>query len=59
MGIVERVENYIGKDETTDEQADEICSALERLVSVDQMGERYKVLAIAAKKEGLFPPPGF
>ncbi|EED95661.1 predicted protein [Thalassiosira pseudonana CCMP1335] len=60
MGIVERVERYIEDDDTTDEQAYELFSALERLVGSDEMGERYKVLAIAAaKKDGLFPPPGF
>ncbi|KAL7521728.1 hypothetical protein ACHAWX_006403 [Stephanocyclus meneghinianus] len=59
MGIVERVERYIEDEKTTDDQAYELYSALERLVGSDQMGERYKVLAIAPKKEGLFPPPGF
>lgn len=60
MGIVERVERYIEDDDTTDEQAYELFSALERLVGSDEMGERYKVLAIAAaKKDDLFPPPGF
>ena len=59
MGIVERVERYIEDDATTDDQAYELYSAFERLVASDQMGERYKVLAIAPKKEGVFPPPGF
>ena len=59
MGIVERVERYIENDETTDDQAYELYSALERLVAPEQMGERYKVLAIAPKKEKMFPPPGF
>lgn len=59
MGIVERVEKYIEDEETTDDQAYELYSALERLVSPEQMGERYKVLAIATKKEKVFPPPGF
>ena len=59
MGIVERVERYIEDDKTTDDQAYELYSALERLVTPEQMGERYKVLAIAAKKDGVFPPPGF
>ncbi|KAL3793820.1 hypothetical protein HJC23_006180 [Cyclotella cryptica] len=59
MGIVERVEKYIEDESTTDDQAYELYSALERLVGSDQMGERYKVLAVAPKKEGLFPPPGF
>ena len=59
MGIVERVERYIENDGTTDDQAYELYSALERLVAPEQMGERYKVLAIAPKKEKVFPPPGF
>ncbi len=59
MGIVQRVEKQIGADSTSDEQAYELYSALERLLAPDQMGERYKVLAIARKKEGLFPPAGF
>lgn len=59
MGIVERVERYIEDDATTDDQAYELYSALERLVGSDQMGERYKVLAIAPKKDDVFAPPGF
>ena len=59
MGIVQRVERQIEADSTTDEQAYDLYSALERLLAPDQMGQRYKVLAIARKKEGLFPPPGF
>ena len=59
MGIVQRVERQIEADSTTDEQAHDLYSALERLLAPDQMGSRYKVLAIARKKEGLFPPPGF
>ena len=59
MGIVERVERYIQDDATTDDQAFELYSALERLIGSDQMGERYKVLAIAPKKDNVFAPPGF
>jgi NADH dehydrogenase [ubiquinone] 1 alpha subcomplex assembly factor 7 len=59
MGIVQRVEKKIEDPETTDEEAFEIYSAMERLVATEQMGERYKVMAIAPKKDGLFPPPGF
>ena len=59
MGVVERVERYIEDDATTDDQAYELYSAMERLMAPDQMGERYKVLAIAAKKGGIFSPPGF
>ena len=59
MGIVQRVEKKIEDSDTTDEEAYEIYSAMERLMVPEEMGERYKVLAIAAKKDGLFPPPGF
>jgi len=59
MGVVERATKKIEDDATTDEEAEEIYSALERLMATEEMGERYKVLAIAHKKQGLFPPPGF
>jgi len=59
MGIVQRVEKKIEDPETTDDQAYEIYSAMEWLMVPEQMGERFKVLAIAQKKQGLFPPPGF
>lgn len=59
MGIVQRVEKKIEDPETTDEEAYELYSAMERLMLAEQMGERYKVLVIAPKKDFLFPPPGF
>jgi len=59
MGAVERTMNLIEDENTTDEQAEELCTALERLVSEEEMGQRYKVMAIARKKSGIFPPPGF
>jgi NADH dehydrogenase [ubiquinone] 1 alpha subcomplex assembly factor 7 len=59
MGIVQRVEKKIEDPETTDDEAYELYSAMERLLLSEQMGERYKVLAIAPKKDDLFPPPGF
>ena len=59
MGIVQRVEKKIEDPATSDDDAYELYSAMERLMLADQMGERYKVLAIAAKKDGVFPPPGF
>ena len=46
MGAVDRVLQLIEKDETTDEQAQELYNALERLVSPQHMGERYQVLAL-------------
>jgi NADH dehydrogenase [ubiquinone] 1 alpha subcomplex assembly factor 7 len=59
MGIVERVSGLIEDDNTTDEQAEDLYNALERLVLPEHMGERYKVMAIAKKKDGIFGPPGF
>lgn len=59
MGAVERVSDLIENEETTDEQAEDLYNALERLVVPEQMGERYKVMAIAKKKDGIFSPPGF
>jgi NADH dehydrogenase [ubiquinone] 1 alpha subcomplex assembly factor 7 len=59
MGAVERTIKLIEDDNTTDDQADELCTALERLVSEEEMGERFKVLAITMKKDGIFAPPGF
>jgi NADH dehydrogenase [ubiquinone] 1 alpha subcomplex assembly factor 7 len=59
MGAVERVISLIEDDNTTDEQAEDLYSALERLVMPEQMGERYKVMAIGPKKDGIFAPPGF
>jgi len=59
MGAVERTISLIEDDATTDEQAEDLCTALERLISEDEMGQRFKVLAIARKKDGIFPPPGF
>lgn len=59
MGAVERTVNLIQDDATTDDQAEDLCTALERLTSISEMGERFKVFAIARKKDGIFPPPGF
>lgn len=59
MGIIERVTALIEDESTLDEQAEDLYAALERLVLPDQMGERYKVLAIAKKKDDIFAPPGF
>lgn len=59
MGIVERVLALIEDDNTTDDEAEDLYHALERLLLPEQMGERYKVLAIARKKDAIFAPPGF
>ena len=59
MGAVDRVVALIEKDSTTDKQAEDLCNALERLTQPEHMGERYKVLAIARKRDGIFAPPAF
>jgi len=59
MGIVERVTSLIQDEDTTEEQAEDLCTALERLIVPEQMGDRYKVLAISTKKDDIFEPPGF
>lgn len=57
MGAVERVVALIDKDETTDEQAEELFLGLQRLVSPEEMGERFKVLGVVSgDNEGA---PGF
>jgi SAM-dependent MidA family methyltransferase len=59
MGIVERVVGLIEDEKTTDEESEDLYSALERLIVPEQMCERYKVLDIARKKDVIFAPPGF
>jgi NADH dehydrogenase [ubiquinone] 1 alpha subcomplex assembly factor 7 len=59
MGIQERVVQLIESDHTTEEEAENLFEALKRLAGPEEMGVRYKVLAIARKKEGIFEPPGF
>jgi SAM-dependent MidA family methyltransferase len=55
LGIVERTTRL--KGEATPQQAAEIDAALTRLTAPDQMGELFKVMAIADPKLG--PLPGF
>jgi NADH dehydrogenase [ubiquinone] 1 alpha subcomplex assembly factor 7 len=59
MGIVERVTHLLNDESTTDDEAELLVSGMKRLMALDQMGERYKVLAIARKRDGIFVPPGF
>jgi hypothetical protein len=54
IGFAQRVDKKIEDPETTDEEAFEIYSAMERLIVAEQMGERSKVMAIALKKDRLF-----
>jgi Putative S-adenosyl-L-methionine-dependent methyltransferase len=48
MGIQERVIDLMQRDSVSDEQAENLYHALVRLVSPEEMGERYKVMAIAS-----------
>lgn len=48
MGAPERVIGLIEDDSTSEEQAEELFSGLERLINPDEMGERFKVLGIVS-----------
>ena len=58
MGAGELTMNAIEKDETTEEQAQAFADALRYLVMPEQMGEKFKVLALSRKRDGLFGPAG-
>ena len=61
MGAQERVIHAIESDETTEEEAEDLYQALLRLASPEEMGERYKVLAICPTEtvNSSAAPPGF
>jgi len=46
MGIVSRIEQLMSLDDTTDDQANQLVSSLKYLVEPEQMGKRFKVMAI-------------
>ncbi len=54
IGFVQSVDKKIEDPKTMDKEVFEIYSAMERLIMAEQMGGRYKVMAIAPKKDGLF-----
>lgn len=58
MGAADMVINSIEQDDTTPEQAQRLTDALKYLVLPENMGERYKVLALAPKRDGIFAPAG-
>lgn len=58
MGAGEMVIKKIEEPATTEEEAVAFSDALKYLVMPEHMGERFKVLAIGKKKEGIFAPPG-
>ena len=55
LGIATRADNLLRQ--ATPDQAEEIRAALHRLTGQDQMGQLFKVMAVAAV--GSPPPPGF
>ena len=59
MGAQDRAIHLIESDNTSGDDAENIYQALVRLCDPAEMGERFKVLAIAKKKDGIFQPPGF
>lgn len=58
MGAGDMVIKKIEEPSTTEEEAVAFSDALKYLVMPEHMGERFKVLAIGKKKEGIFAPPG-
>ncbi|KAG7372273.1 putative S-adenosyl-L-methionine-dependent methyltransferase [Nitzschia inconspicua] len=58
MGAGELTMNAIEKPETTEEQAQAMADALKYLVMPEHMGTKFKVLALARKRDGLFGPAG-
>ena len=58
MGAGELTMSAIEKDETTEEQAQAFADALRYLVMPKHMGEKFKVLALSRKRDGLFGPAG-
>jgi len=59
MGCPERLLKLIERDECSDEEAERMVEAYERLVAPDQMGKRYKVLALVDAKQSGPVPGGF
>ena len=58
MGASDMVIALIEKESTTEEQANAFFKALKFLVSPEHMGERFKVMALGRKRDGIFAPPG-
>jgi NADH dehydrogenase [ubiquinone] 1 alpha subcomplex assembly factor 7 len=59
MGAQDRAIHLIENENTSEEEAENVYQALVRLCDPAEMGERFKVMAIAHKKDGIFQPPGF
>ena len=59
LGAGERVETLIDDENVTEDQAEDLFNAFERLASPDHMGERFKVLAITENDSTKRCLPGF
>lgn len=61
MGIVERVVALIENDKTSEEQANDLANALERLIGEEKgmMGKTYKVMALVKTGDFVQNIPGF
>lgn len=57
MGAVERVEQLIDMEGTSEEKAEEIYNAFEYLVDRAHMGEKFKVLALISNSPCVISPP--
>jgi len=53
MGVVDRVQQLLALKTTTDDDALKMLSSLRRLVDADDMGKRFKVLAILDQRRDL------
>jgi len=49
MGIVPRLEMLVSSDKTDEKQAEALVAAAKRLVEPEQMGQKYKVMAITSQ----------
>lgn len=58
MGAADMVINSIEQDDTSPGQAQKLTDALKYLVMPEHMGEKFKVLALAPKRDGIFAPAG-
>ena len=59
MGASDMVIALIEEESTTEEQAQTLMQALKYLVMPEHMGQKYKVLALGRKRDGIFAPPAF
>eukprot|EP00980_Cylindrotheca_fusiformis_P004153 scaffold909_cov135-Cylindrotheca_fusiformis.AAC.10 len=58
MGAGDMVIHKIEEESTTEDQALALSEALKYLVMPEHMGERYKVMSLGKKRDGIFAPPG-